>query len=63
MDLLTEATLNGARAMGREHDVGTVTPGKLADLVALDADPLADPRNYQRVRWVMKGGALIPRPR
>jgi imidazolonepropionase-like amidohydrolase len=32
-------------------------------IVALDADPLADPRNYQRVRWVMKGGALIPRPR
>ena len=63
MDLLAAATLNGARAMGREHDVGTVTPGKLADLVALDADPLADPRNYQRVRWVMKGGALIPRPR
>ena len=63
MDLLTAATLNGARAMGRERDVGTVTPGKLADLVALDADPLADPRNYQRVRWVMKGGALIPRSR
>jgi imidazolonepropionase-like amidohydrolase len=63
LDLLTAATLDGARAMGREHDVGTVTPGKLADLVALDADPLADPRNYQRVRWVMKGGALVRRPR
>lgn len=63
MDLLAAATINGARAMGREHDVGTITPGKLADLVALDADPLADPRNYQRVRWVMKGGTLIPRLR
>ena len=53
---LAVATRNGARAMGRETEVGTLEAGKAADMVALDADPLADVRNYQRVRWVMKGG-------
>jgi imidazolonepropionase-like amidohydrolase len=44
--------------MGREAEVGTIEKGKAADLVALDADPLADVKNYQRVRWVMKGGVV-----
>jgi len=60
MDLLVDATRNGARAMGREREVGTIEAGKAADLVALNADPLADVRNYQRVRWVMKGGVVVP---
>ncbi len=59
MEVLVAATRNGAKAMGREGQVGTVEAGKSADLVALDADPLADVRNYQRVRWVMKGGVLF----
>ena len=59
MDVLLAATRNGARAMGRERDVGTVEAGKAADLVLLDADPLADVRNYQRIRWVMKGGVVL----
>jgi imidazolonepropionase-like amidohydrolase len=61
MEVLVAATRNGAMAMGRERQVGTVEAGKSADLVALDADPLADVRNYQRVRWVMKGGVLFKR--
>jgi imidazolonepropionase-like amidohydrolase len=44
--------------MGREAELGTVERGKAADLVALGADPLADVRNYQRVKWVMKGGVV-----
>jgi imidazolonepropionase-like amidohydrolase len=58
MEVLEAATRNAARAMGWETEVGTVERGKLADLVALDADPLADVRNYQRVKWVMKGGVV-----
>jgi imidazolonepropionase-like amidohydrolase len=58
MDVLVTATRNGARAMGRERDFGTLEPGKLADLVVLGADPTADVRNVQDVRWVMRGGAL-----
>jgi imidazolonepropionase-like amidohydrolase len=61
MEVLLAATRNGARAMGREAEVGTLEAGKAADLVALDADPLADVRNFQRVRWVMKGGVVAPR--
>jgi len=61
MEVLVAATRNGAKAMGRERQVGTVEAGKSADLVALDADPLADVGNYQRVRWVMKGGVLFKR--
>lgn len=61
MELLVDATRNGARAMGWEERVGTLEAGKAADLVALDADPFADVRNYQRVRWVMKGGVIAPR--
>jgi imidazolonepropionase-like amidohydrolase len=58
MEVLIAATRNAARAMGREQEIGTLEAGKAADLVALGADPLADVRNYQRVRWVMKGGLM-----
>jgi len=58
MEVLVAATRNAARAMGREAELGTVERGKAADLVALGADPLADVRNYQRVKWVMKGGVI-----
>jgi len=59
MQVLQAATRNGARAMGRDAEVGTLEAGKAADLVALDADPLADVRAFQRVRWVMKGGVVV----
>ena len=43
-------------------DLGTVQPGKLADLVVLGADPTADIGNVREVRYVMRGGALtVPR--
>jgi imidazolonepropionase-like amidohydrolase len=58
MEVLVAATRNAARAMGRQAEVGTVEAGKAADLVALDADPLAAVSNVQRIRWVMKGGVL-----
>jgi imidazolonepropionase-like amidohydrolase len=58
MEVLVAATRNGARAMGREPDLGTLEAGKLADLVVLGADPTADVRNVREVRLVMRGGAL-----
>jgi imidazolonepropionase-like amidohydrolase len=62
MEVLVASTRNGARAMGRERDLGTLEPGKAADLVVLGADPLADIRNIRQVRYVMRAGALsIPR--
>ena len=55
------ATVNAAKLLGRDKDLGTVAQGKLADLVAVDGDPLADPSVLTRVKWVMKGGVAHPR--
>lgn len=60
MQVLTASTRNAARAMGRE-DIGTLEPGRLADLVVLDADPLASVANLRRVRLVARGGEIWTR--
>jgi imidazolonepropionase-like amidohydrolase len=57
--VLRAATVNGARAMGLERDAGTLAAGKLADLVVLDADPLADVRNLSRIHRVIKDGKVF----
>ena len=58
LQVLRSATLNGARAMGLERETGTLAPGKLADLVILDADPLADVQNLSRIHRVIKDGRV-----
>ena len=55
-EALAAATINPARALGRSHEQGTVEQGKLADLLILDADPLADIHNISRIHLVIKGG-------
>lgn len=57
-EVLRAATIDGARIIGVDQDLGSIEPGKLADLVVLEADPLADIRNTNTVRWVMKNGVL-----
>ena len=54
-------TLHGAIFMGKERDLGSIEEGKLADLVLLDADPLLDVRNAQRINLVIKGGVPVDR--
>ncbi|RIV32703.1 amidohydrolase family protein [Micromonospora radicis] len=46
------------RWLGAEADLGTVQDGKLADLIAMDGDPLADTSAFRGVRWVMTGGRV-----
>jgi hypothetical protein len=58
-EVLRAATLHGAQAIGYAQDLGSLEAGKLADLVVLDADPLADLRNTARIRYVMKNGELF----
>ena len=58
-EVLRIATQEGAAALGAEDDLGTLEPGKLADLVLLDADPLEDIRNTQTIWRVIKGGWLF----
>lgn len=56
---LLAATRDAATALGTVGgDLGTIVPGKLADLVLLSADPLTDIRNLEQVEWVMKGGKV-----
>jgi len=55
-EVIVCATRNGARAMGRESEIGTIAPGKLADLAIVGADPTRDVANLRKLRWVVRGG-------
>ncbi|HKW48099.1 MAG TPA: amidohydrolase family protein [Gemmatimonadaceae bacterium] len=56
---LQAATINPARFLSAADSLGTVEPGKVADLVLLDGDPLADIRNVSRILAVVANGRLI----
>jgi imidazolonepropionase-like amidohydrolase len=56
--VLVAATRDAALAMGRGKDLGTIEPGKLADLIVLGADPTADIRNLRQLRYVVRGGEM-----
>jgi imidazolonepropionase-like amidohydrolase len=56
---LQTATVNAAQALGIGNEIGTIEPGKLADLTFLGSDPLMDIRNTRDVKRVMRGGRLF----
>ncbi len=58
LDALRAATLNASELLGRAKDVGTIEPGKYADIVAVDGDPLSDITAMEKVVFVMKGGGV-----
>ena len=58
MKALQSATLEGAKLIGIEKDLGTVEAGKIADLVAVPGDPLADIKLMTQVSFVMKAGTV-----
>jgi hypothetical protein len=62
IEALQTATLNPARYLGKEKELGTVEPGKLADLVLLDSNPLEDIRNTQRIAAVVANGRHMAKP-
>ena len=52
------ATLSGAQYLGLDKDIGSLEPGKLADLVVLDQNPLEDLKNAQSIRYTVVGGRM-----
>lgn len=61
MEALQTATRNPAKFLGMEDRLGTIEKGKLADLILLDANPLEDIRNTQRIAAVIVNGRYLPR--
>ena len=59
VEALRTGTIEAARSLGYDADIGSLEPGKLADLVVLDADPTQDIRNSDKVSKVMIGGRLL----
>jgi imidazolonepropionase-like amidohydrolase/Tol biopolymer transport system component len=58
MEALRSATWNGAHYLGMDQDLGSIEPSKLADLVVLDANPLDDIKNTEKVRLVIANGRV-----
>jgi imidazolonepropionase-like amidohydrolase len=59
MEVIQVATFNNARVMARENELGTVEPGKYADLIILDADPLEEISNTRKIHLVIKDGLIL----
>jgi imidazolonepropionase-like amidohydrolase len=59
MQAIQAATRSAAKCIGWQDHVGTVEPGKYADLIAVAGDPLSDITQLEQVKWVMKGGAVV----
>jgi imidazolonepropionase-like amidohydrolase len=60
-DVLRGATGLAAEAVGMDDHIGTLAPGKLADIIVVDGDPLADIAAMQRIHTVIKGGEVLVR--
>jgi imidazolonepropionase-like amidohydrolase len=56
---IQSATINDADLLGWSDKVGTIEPGKWADIIAVDGDPLVDVTTLERVKFVMKGGEVV----
>lgn len=59
VDALKSATVNAAAALGKSDSLGSIAPGKWADVIAVDKDPLADLGEMKKVSFVMKGGDVF----
>lgn len=58
LQAIRNATLNGAAYLGMSKEIGSLEVGKLADLMVMDANPLDDIRNSEKIKYVMQNGRL-----
>lgn len=56
---IQSATINAADLMGWADQIGAIEPGKLADMIAVDGNPLDDIKQLEKVKFVMKGGKVV----
>jgi imidazolonepropionase-like amidohydrolase len=61
INIIQIATLNGAKWLGKDDELGSIEEGKLADLVLLDADPSENINNAKMINMVIKDGSVITR--
>jgi imidazolonepropionase-like amidohydrolase len=59
LQAIQTATINASDLLGWSAKVGTIEPGKWADIIAVDGDPLKDVTTLEQVKFVMKGGAVV----
>jgi imidazolonepropionase-like amidohydrolase len=59
LETLHLGTVDGAETVGAQNDLGTLAPGKLADVVILDADPLENIRNTMKIWQVIRAGQIF----
>lgn len=62
MEAIISATRSAAELLDRSDELGSIEPGKFADIVAVPGDPLADSAEFGRVHFVMKGGKVARQP-
>ncbi|MEP6705324.1 MAG: amidohydrolase family protein, partial [Acidobacteriota bacterium] len=63
MDSIVAGTLSGAKLLGLDKTIGSLTVGKLADIVAVSGDPLKDIHRMESTMFVMKNGAIYKSPK
>jgi imidazolonepropionase-like amidohydrolase len=59
VDTLFSATRDAAQLLGKADDIGSLKAGRLADIIAVDGDPLQDITTMEHVSFAMQGGAVI----